>query len=162
MERVIKPAGRRRLTALTSPERSAQLPPGAAFDAPTLVLFDAQHRVIGTRRCRWSRREAAHADMDTGAARLFRLVGTRGAIERRESLFNAATRIPTQLLGIDKLTSAAYDNLIIKLGGMLTPETVKAGMGHDYGIPEAVSDRRDLMWAHQRTQLREVRACSAS
>jgi phospholipid N-methyltransferase len=34
---------------------------------------------------------------------------------------------------------------------MLTPETVKAGMGHDYGIPEAVSDRRDLMYAHQRS-----------
>jgi hypothetical protein len=39
---------------------------------------------------------------------------------------------------------------------MLTPEFVKAGMGHDYGIPEAVSDRRSLMYAHQRSQLRDV------
>lgn len=87
---------------------------------------------------------------------MFSRAPASAAPRRRETLFNAAVRIPTQLLRVDKATSWAYDNLIIKLGGMLTPETVKAGMGHDYGIPEAVSDRRSQMWGNQRRQLRDV------
>ncbi|MEX0880417.1 MAG: hypothetical protein WD451_11920, partial [Thermoanaerobaculia bacterium] len=85
---------------------------------------------------------------------------SRGAIEprrraRREGLLNIATRVPMQLLGIDKLTSKAYDVLLEKVGG-LVPENVKAGVVSDFGLPEAVIDRRALMQAHMRTQLRDV------
>lgn len=85
---------------------------------------------------------------------------SRGRIESRlrrprESLFNLATRVPVQLLGIDKLTSKAYDVLLEKVGGLI-PEGVKAGVVSDYGLPEAVVDRRSQMQAHMRTQLREV------
>ena len=59
----------------------------------------------------------------------------------------------TQAVRLDKLTSAIYD----KAAGLLdrwTPEQIKAGMASDYGIPEAVLDRRSVMEGRQRQQLR--------
>lgn len=85
---------------------------------------------------------------------------SRGRIEprpsrRREGLLNVVTRVPLQLIGVDKLTSFVYDQLIEKVGGFI-PENVKAGVVSDFGLPEAVIDRRALMQAHMRTQLRQV------
>ena len=39
-----------------------------------------------------------------------------------------------------------------------TPERVKAGIVHDYGVPEVVTDQRIVMHASQSTQLRKVGA----
>jgi hypothetical protein len=78
-----------------------------------------------------------------------------GRPARRESLLTTATRVPVQLLGIDRLTSSAYDLLLEKVGGVV-PEKVKAGLVADYGIPEAVIDRRERMEGHMRVQLRDA------
>lgn len=59
----------------------------------------------------------------------------------------------TQAAQIDKLTMAAYN----KAGFLLdrwTPETIKAGMVSDYGIPEAVIDQRAIVQGRQKRQLR--------
>jgi len=58
-----------------------------------------------------------------------------------------------QAAQIDKLTMAAYN----KAGFLLdrwTPETIKAGMVSDYGIPEAVIDQRAIVQGRQKRQLR--------
>lgn len=57
------------------------------------------------------------------------------------------------LTGLPKLTTMLYN----KAGFFLdrfTPETVKAGFVADYGIPEAVLDKRAVMEGRQRQQLR--------
>lgn len=59
----------------------------------------------------------------------------------------------TQVLRIDKLTAAAYGKAAALLDRW-TPETIKAGMVSDYGIPEAVIDARAVMEGRQRQQLR--------
>ncbi|MGH8742828.1 MAG: hypothetical protein ACREUY_00965, partial [Burkholderiales bacterium] len=59
------------------------------------------------------------------------------------------------MLGIHKLTMFA-GKAIGHLLDAVTPENVKAGIISNYGVPEAVVDRRDLMFAKQRTGLREA------
>ncbi|WP_275272283.1 LPD1 domain-containing protein [Limnobacter sp. P1] len=60
----------------------------------------------------------------------------------------------TKLTGIERLTNKIYDeaaNLLQRL-----PETVKAGVVSDYGVPEAVIDQRVLLQGRQRVQLRKA------
>lgn len=86
-----------------------------------------------------------HRQATAAAAPAFRASGPLDA------LFKA----PMQGLGIDRLTGAAYDRLLGLLGG-LVPESVKAGVVSDYMLPESVTDRRALMQAHIRRELRGV------
>ena len=61
----------------------------------------------------------------------------------------------TQVVGLDRLTRGIYN----KAGFLLdrwTPETVKAGMVADYGVPGAVIDQRALMQGRQRVQMRKA------
>ncbi|HXC39275.1 MAG TPA: hypothetical protein VN667_10040, partial [Burkholderiales bacterium] len=89
---------------------------------------------------------------DGGNTALSTGVGQRKLLQR-ESVVNTALRVPMQLLGVDRLTGWAYESLLNKVGG-LVPERVKAGVVSDYGISGAVIDRRELMEAHMRKQLR--------
>lgn len=78
------------------------------------------------------------------------IINTRAATARP---LDALVKGATQLVRLDKLTSAIYD----KAGFLLdrfTPETIKAGMVSDYGIPEAVLDRRAVTEGRQKQQLR--------
>lgn len=68
---------------------------------------------------------------------------------------DAVMRSITRATGIEKATGFVYD----KVGNLLdryTPEQVKAGVISDYGIPEAVIDRRIEMQGRQRVQIREA------
>ena len=61
----------------------------------------------------------------------------------------------TKITGIERATRAIYG----RAGYLLdryTPETIKAGMVADYGVPEAVIDQRALMQGRQRVQLRQA------
>lgn len=62
-------------------------------------------------------------------------------------------RAVTQATKLDKLTTAAYSKAA-ELLDRYTPETIKAGIVSDYGIPEAVLDRRAVTEGRQRKQLR--------
>lgn len=66
-------------------------------------------------------------------------------------------RAATKATKFDKLTTAAWE----KAGALLdsyTPETIKAGVVSDYGVPEAVIDRRAVTEGRQRKQLRAAGA----
>lgn len=119
---------------------------GDSSGVTNYVIFDQKKIKVAAK---FSRR--GQADLNRPAAP----AGVQPAAGRRESLLTTATRVPVQLLGIDKLTSWAYDTIIEKVGGIL-PEKVKAGTVADYGIPEAVIDRRERMEAHMRTELRQA------
>jgi hypothetical protein len=67
----------------------------------------------------------------------------------------AVTKAAVQVVGLDRASGWAYDKLL-ELIARLTPEKVKAGVVADFGIPEAVTDRRVAMQAAQRQHLREV------
>jgi hypothetical protein len=61
----------------------------------------------------------------------------------------------SKITGLGRLTSAIYD----RAGYLLdryTPESIKAGVMSDYGVPEAVIDQRSMMQGRQRVQLRRV------
>lgn len=61
----------------------------------------------------------------------------------------------TRITGIERLTGAIYD----RAGYLLdryTPETIKAGVVADYGVPQAVIDQRVLLQGRQRVQLRKA------
>lgn len=98
---------------------------------------------------------AIRAMFEPGNTALSRTAGGTGtsAVPNKTGVIDTLFRIPTQLLGIDKLTSKTYDVLLERLGA-LVPEKVKAGVVADYGIPEAVIDRRVLMGANVRRGLR--------
>ena len=69
----------------------------------------------------------------------------------------ALVRVPVQAMRLDKLTMGAYN----KAGALLdrfTPETIKAGLVSDYGVPEAVSDHRITSEARQKQQIRATGA----
>lgn len=65
-----------------------------------------------------------------------------------ESITDKVLRTAFEKTGAIKITKGA-GALLEKLGEYV-PETIKAGIVSDYGIPEAVTDRRDLMFAHIR------------
>ena len=73
----------------------------------------------------------------------------------RGGILDTALRVPTQALRLDRITSGTYDYLLTLLGGFI-PEKVKAGIVSDYGVPEAVLDRRAEMFGHMRKGLRET------
>jgi len=91
------------------------------------------------------------------------LVGT--ATERADKIIqtSAATAKPldklarglTRMTGIERATSAIYDKAGFFLDRWI-PETVKAGMVSDYGVPEAVIDQRAMLQGRQRVQLRQA------
>lgn len=67
----------------------------------------------------------------------------------------AVMKVAVKLAQIDKLTTGAYHQ-VGKLLDAVVPESVKAGMVSDYGIPEAVIDRRAVMQGSQRELLRQT------
>lgn len=86
------------------------------------------------------------------------------AAERADAIIAkpAGTRRPidtiaralTQAVGLDSLTRKAY----AKAGAIIdrwTPEQIKAGVVADYGIPEAVIDRRVMMQGAMKQQIRK-------
>lgn len=74
---------------------------------------------------------------------------------RGASLVDSLVKGATKAVGIDRATAFAGAKAR-QLIDALVPEGVKAGMVSDYGVPEAVTDRRDAMFGHMRRQLREV------
>lgn len=85
--------------------------------------------------------------------------------ERAEDIIqtSAATMAPvdklvkgaTQLLKIDKATTAIYNGAAFILD-RYTPETIKAGFVSDYGVPQAVIDRRAGLSGHMNVQTRKA------
>ena len=67
---------------------------------------------------------------------------------------DAIVRTITHTVRLDRLTNAAYDKAA-HLIDRYTPESVKAGVVADYGIPEAVLDQRTAMQGRMRVQLRK-------
>jgi hypothetical protein len=63
----------------------------------------------------------------------------------------------TRGLGIERATRSTY-RLMGGILNRLTPETVKAGVISDYGVPESVLDQRALLQGRQRVQLRKAGA----
>lgn len=61
----------------------------------------------------------------------------------------------TRITGIERMTGAIYDRAAYLLD-RYTPETVKAGVVADYGVPQAVIDQRVLLQGRQRVQLRKA------
>ena len=110
-------------------------------------------------------RDGTVAGLDPSITKLSRAGQQQTAAERAEAIIAkpAATARPidtvvkglTKATGIAKLTSTLYD----KAGFFLdryTPETIKAGVVADYGIPEAVLDQRAMMQGRMRVQLRKT------
>jgi hypothetical protein len=73
----------------------------------------------------------------------------------RSTVAEVLAKGATKAVGIDRATVFAGAK-VRQLLDALVPESVKAGMVSDYGVPEAVTDRRDVMFGHMRRQLREV------
>lgn len=74
--------------------------------------------------------------------------GTPAPVERLAQTISKA-------VGLERLANAAY-NKGGQLLDMIVPERVKAGVVSDYGVPEAVIDRRSAMAGQQRAKLREA------
>lgn len=70
---------------------------------------------------------------------------------------DAAARMLTRVTGLERATGAIYRSAA-RLLDRYTPETIKAGLVSDYGVPEAVVDQRALLAGRQRVQLRKAGA----
>lgn len=68
---------------------------------------------------------------------------------------DALTRMLTRATGLERLGVFGY-GLGAKVLDWITPETVKAGIVADYGVPQAVIDQRAMLQGRQREQLREA------
>jgi len=68
-----------------------------------------------------------------------------------DRVFRAASRVT----GLEFVARQAYDRAGHLLD-RLTPETIKAGIVSDYGVPEAVIDMRVMLQGRQRQQLRRA------
>lgn len=117
-----------------------------------------------TRRDSTERGSPAGADDGSKVPRLSRNVNAPSVSDRADAIIakSAATRRPidaiartlTQAVRLDSLTRKLYD----KAGNLLnryTPEQVKAGVVADYGVPEAVLDRRTEMVGKQKQMMRK-------
>lgn len=62
-------------------------------------------------------------------------------------------RMLTKVTGTEKILGAVYSRAATLLD-RYTPENIKAGIVSDYGVPEAVIDKRSTMQGNQRKQLR--------
>lgn len=98
-------------------------------------------------------------------ALLSRNINQQSASQRAEEIIqkpsatwrpvDAVLRTVTHAVRLDAMTGTLYD----KAGALidrLTPEIVKAGVISDYGLPEAVVDRRVMMQGKMRVQLRQT------
>lgn len=115
----------------------------------------------------WQRTTGASGGMDGHrAAVLFRRDNqNKSAAERADEIINTSASTPapvdkiiksaTQLLQIDKATRAIYDGAAFILN-RYTPESLKAGFVSDYGVPEAVIDRRAGLSGHMNVQTRKA------
>jgi N12 class adenine-specific DNA methylase/predicted ABC-type ATPase len=109
--------------------------------------FDA-----GNPDIRFSRASAAQAPQTTAAQRADEIIAKPAATWRP---VDDVMRTLTTTVRLDRLTSAVYD----KAGQLLdrwTPEQVKSGVVSDYGVPEAVIDRRVQMQGAMKTQIRQA------
>ena len=97
---------------------------------------------------RFSRRGQQETPEEQADAKLDQRVRTVRPLE-------AITKGAVKLVKLDRATAWAYDKTL-QLVGDLVPEKVKAGVVSDYGIPEAVTDRRVAMQGAMRQHLREV------
>lgn len=94
---------------------------------------------------------AQQAPQSTAAKRAEEMIMTPAGAWRP---VDAVMKYVTTKTRIASLTSAIYD----RAGALInryTPEDIKAGVVADYGIPEAVLDRRSLMQGQMRVQLRK-------
>lgn len=82
------------------------------------------------------------------------IINTKAATARP---VDAVMKGATQFVRLDKLTMGAY-NKAAALLDRYTPETIKAGMVSDYGIPEAVTDQRAIVQGRQKEQTRAAGA----
>ena len=92
------------------------------------------------------------APQGTATERADKLIQTKAATAKP---VDALMRGLTRITGVERLTRAIY----ARAGYLLdryTPETIKAGMVSDYGVPEAVIDQRAMMQGRQRVQLRQA------
>lgn len=100
-----------------------------------------------------------------GTKQDIRLSTRKTATERANDILaqKAGSRAPldtlakglTRITGIERMTGAIYDRAAYLLD-RYTPETVKAGVMSDYGVPQAVIDQRTLLQGRQRVQLRKA------
>ncbi|MBN8464150.1 MAG: hypothetical protein J0M01_15275 [Dechloromonas sp.] len=114
-----------------------------------LRWIENHHRGEAAERPRFSRATAAQAQQSTAAERADAIIAKSSATWRP---VDAVMRGITTATRLDKATGFLYD----KAGSLLdrfTPERVKAGVVSDYGVPEAVIDRRVQMQGAMRRQL---------
>lgn len=171
---MVKPDGlpRHDASRLTDEQRAAL---GAdSFGNPQAVgIYDRSddHPLGGSRR----NVTVIHAPREAvfvvdGAPRLSRAAtlpapGARTAAERAEAIIQAAAGTPkpvdafartlTRITGMERLTAATH-GLGARLLDQLVPERVKAGVVSNYGVPEAVIDRRAAMQGSMRTHLAQA------
>lgn len=75
---------------------------------------------------------------------------------------DAAARMLTKVTGVERVAGAVYDGGGRSIDWLLSKlpnnygESIKAGVVADYGVPQAVIDRRTLLQGHQRVQLRKA------
>ena len=87
---------------------------------------------------------------DTAEARADKIIATKAATR---APLDAMANLVTKVTGIEKVLGLVYKRAGVLLD-RYTPETVKAGLISDYGVPEAVIDQRTRMQGNQRQQLR--------
>jgi len=82
----------------------------------------------------------------TAAERAEEIIQTKTASAKP---LDAAAKLLTKVTGLERLTGAIYGRAGFLLD-KYTPETVKAGLVSDYGVPGAVIDQRVLLQGRQR------------
>ncbi|MDE1545915.1 hypothetical protein PTW32_10835 [Dechloromonas agitata] len=95
--------------------------------------------------------ETAPTPQELAEAKVARILSKR----RKSGPLETVTKAATKAIGVDRATAFAGGK-VRQLFDALVPESWKAGIVADYGIPEAVTDRRDMMFGHMRRQLREA------
>jgi N12 class adenine-specific DNA methylase len=129
----------------------------AVLDGPSALvdggLRGAFSRTDKTRFSRTNQPEpTAQPDLRTSSLKRVEEILRRKA--SGETITDKVFRLPMQALGVTKATAMAGD-VVRKIAGA-APESVKAGVISDYGLPKDVIDERDAMFGHQRKQLRGV------
>lgn len=142
---------------------SRRLPIGGGTEAPAMPAI---YRADGALYFGEMASNARPIDR-TGKTRFSRSAPTPTAAERADAILakpagtwrpvDAVMRAVTQAVRIDKATGYLYDKAATLID-RYTPEQIKAGVVADYGIPEAVIDRRVEMQGRQRAQIRQAGA----
>ena len=84
-------------------------------------------------------------------AKVAAILSKRRGVQPIDAVVKGAFRV----VGINRAT-AFTGKFIRQFLDEMVPESIKAGIVSDYGVPEAVTDRRDMMFGHMRRKLREV------